>query len=115
MLAENYVDDMKGGRDALPRNCESLLFEEPWQGRAFGMALALANAKAYQWESFRQSLISTIGNWDQTHEASDPTWNYYEQWLSAFEKLVLGSGLISPEELDHRTEEFRTRTREEVI
>jgi nitrile hydratase accessory protein len=115
MLSENYAEELRDGRDALPRNCESLHFEEPWQGRAFGMALALANAKAYQWEEFRLSLISTIGNWDQAHEANDPTWNYYEQWLSAFEKLVLEQGLISPQELDRRTEEFRTRTREEVI
>jgi len=112
---EAYLDDLKTGVGAIPRNCESLQFEEPWQGRAFGMALALAEAKSYPWESFRQSLISTIGAWDKTHQPDDETWNYYEQWLAAFEKLVLGQGLISAEELDRRTEEFRTRSRVELI
>ena len=28
-----YVDDLTG-REAIPRNCESLKFDEPWQGRA---------------------------------------------------------------------------------
>lgn len=109
-----YVESLDG-RGAIPRNCESLQFEEPWQGRAFGMALALAEAKAYQWEDFRQSLIGTIGTWDKSHAPDDETWNYYQQWLAAFEKLALARGLVSAEELDRRTEEFLHRTREEVI
>lgn len=109
-----YVNDLTG-RGAIPRNCESLQFEEPWQGRAFGMALALAEAKSYQWEDFRQSLIGTIGAWDKDHAPDDETWNYYEQWLAAFEKLALAKGLIEPDELDKRTEEFLHRTRDEVI
>ncbi|SEG66760.1 nitrile hydratase accessory protein [Methylobacterium sp. 190mf] len=109
-----YLDDLTG-RGAIPRNCESLLFDEPWQGRAFGMALALAEAKSYRWEDFRQSLIRTIGDWDKSHMADDPTWNYYQQWLAAFEQLALDKGLIDPRELDQRTEEFLHRTRDEVI
>ncbi len=109
-----YVDDLTG-REAIPRNCESLKFDEPWQGRAFGMVLALAEAKSYPYEDFRKSLISTIGEWDKTHEPGDETWSYYEQWLAAFEKLALAKGLVTPEELDQRTEEFLHRTRDEVI
>ncbi|CAO3424638.1 nitrile hydratase accessory protein [Azospirillum endophyticum] len=112
---EAFVDDLRDGVGALPRNCESLQFEEPWQGRVFGMALALAEAKSYPWESFRQSLIATIGTWDKSHAPDDETWNYYEQWLSAFETLVLDRGLVTTEEIDRRTEEFRTRSRDEVI
>ncbi len=52
---DQYVSELRDGREAIPRNCESLLFEQPWQGRAFGMALALAEARSYQWEDFRQS------------------------------------------------------------
>jgi nitrile hydratase accessory protein len=113
--AKLYVDELREGRGAIPRNRESLLFHEPWQSRAFGMVLALAEAKHYPYEDFRQSLISTIGTWDRSHEANDPTWNYYEQWLAAFEKLVLGKAIITSEELDRRTKEFQDGSRMETI
>lgn len=115
MSSETFLDGLREGPAAPPRNCESLQFEAPWQGRAFGMVLALAETNAYKYEDFRQSLIATIGNWDRMHERNDPTWDYYEQWLKAFESLVLKNGLVSSEELDRRTEEFQARTREEVI
>ncbi|MCJ8143689.1 nitrile hydratase accessory protein [Ancylobacter sp. A5.8] len=111
---DGYIEDLTG-REAIPRNCESLKFDEPWQGRAFGMVLALAEAKSYPYEDFRKSLISTIGEWDKTHVPGDETWSYYEHWLAAFEKLVLEKGLIDHGELDRRTEEFLHRTRDEVI
>ncbi len=113
--AEIFVGDLRDGRSAPPRNCESLKFDQPWQGRVFGLALALAERKSYPWESFRQSLIGTIGSWDETHAPDDPTWEYYQQWLSALEKLVLDLGLISDAELAERTLAFQNRTREEVI
>ncbi len=110
-----YVEGLRAGAAALPRRCDRLSFDEPWQGRAFGLVLALAEGNAYRFEDFRQSLISTIGNWESSHAVDDPSWEYYEQWLAAFERLVVDRGIVTPEELDRRTEEFRTRTREEVI
>lgn len=115
MQSESFLDALRDGRSAPPRNCESLQFEAPWQGRAFGMVLALAEANAYKYEDFRQSLIATIGEWDKAHDRADATWSYYEQWLKAFEDLVVHNGLVTPEELDQRTREFQARTREEVI
>ena len=58
---KNRVDQLCGDRSALPKNQERLVFDEPWQGRAFGLALALAEQGAYQWDEFRASLISNIG------------------------------------------------------
>ena len=67
MTTSTFLDGLREGRTAPPRNCESLQFEAPWQGRAFGMVLALAEANAYKYEDFRQSLIATIGKWDHAH------------------------------------------------
>ncbi|BEU25608.1 nitrile hydratase accessory protein [Paraburkholderia caribensis] len=106
---------LNSGMSAPPMVCDSLQFEEPWQSRLFGLALALSEAGTYPWESFRQSLISTIGAWEKGHALDDPTWRYYEQYLGAFEKLVTDLGLVDPDTLDKRTEEFRLRTRKEVI
>ena len=45
-------------------------FEEPWQGRVFGMARVLAEQGCYTWDEFRCHLLNetenrrTIGSFD---------------------------------------------------
>ena len=48
------------GQAALPRKNGELVFDEPWQGRVFGMAVALHEQGLYDWEEFRQALIAQI-------------------------------------------------------
>src|SRR5581483_11355715 len=54
------VADM-GGSAAMPRKNGELVFAAPWEGRAFGLAVALSDQGLYNWEEFRQSLITQIG------------------------------------------------------
>ena len=89
------VTEMMGDVDRPPRLNGSLCFAQEWERVAFGIALALAKNGAFEWESFRQNLIETIGNWEQTHELQDPSWNYYDSFLEALEKAVLNSGLAT--------------------
>lgn len=112
---QTRVEQLCGDRSALPKNQERLVFDEPWQGRAFGLALALAEQGSYQWEEFRTSLISHIGAWDRTHAADDPDWHYYQHWLASLEKLAMDKALITEETLNARTQEFLERRRDEVI
>lgn len=92
--------------NAPPRSNGELLFARPWEGRAFGMAIALSKKGHYEWEDFRQGLISAIAEWEATHCKDDPDWDYYMRWLLALERLTLDSDLISPEELEQRTAEM---------
>jgi nitrile hydratase accessory protein len=94
---------MLGQTDAPPRSNGELLFEKPWEGRAFGMAIALSKKGHYEWEDFRQELIAAIAEWEATHCKDDPDWDYYQRWLLALERLTVDSHLISPEELEQRT------------
>jgi nitrile hydratase accessory protein len=94
-----------------PRSNGELVFEEPWQGRAFGMAVALSEDQCYGWEDFRQHLIAQIAAADAR---DDPT-GYYERWLAAFEHLLTERGIISPTELDERTFEFEFGERDDVF
>jgi nitrile hydratase accessory protein len=91
--------------NAPPRSNGELLFARPWEGRAFGMAIALSKKGHYEWEDFRQNLIGAIAEWEATHCKDDPDWDYYMRWLLALERLTLDSQLISPEELEQRTAE----------
>ncbi|HEY9638593.1 MAG TPA: nitrile hydratase accessory protein [Coleofasciculaceae cyanobacterium] len=97
---------MLGSEDAPPRSNGELLFQRPWEGRAFGIAIALSKKGHYEWEDFRQGLIGSIAEWEATHCKDDPDWDYYQRWLLALERLTLESNLVEPEELEKRTAEF---------
>lgn len=94
---------MLGSADSPPRDNGEILFQRPWEGRAFGMAIALSKKGHYEWEDFRQGLIASIAEWESTHCKDDPDWDYYLRWLASLETLVLKSSLISEEELEERT------------
>jgi hypothetical protein len=47
------------GAAALPRKNGELVFEAPWEGRAFGMAVALSEGRLYGWDEFRARLVTT--------------------------------------------------------
>jgi nitrile hydratase accessory protein len=107
------IDDLPP-TEAPPRANGEMVFAEPWEARAFGIALALSNDGHYDWESFRQSLIASIGHWEADHGADDPSWRYYDRWLEALEHMLLARGLVAADELDRRTEDFMCHAREEV-
>jgi len=97
---------MLGSEDAPPRSNGELLFARDWEGRAFGMAIALSKKGHYEWEDFRQGLIASIAEWEASHCKDDPDWDYYQRWLLALERLTLETQLIDPEELERRTFEL---------
>ena len=99
------------GAIAVPRKNGELVFEEPWEGRVFGMAVALHDQRLYAWQEFQRSLIDEIA---KAESAADGAGRYYERWLASFEQLLAHKGVITPEELDDRTEAFEFGERDEV-
>jgi nitrile hydratase accessory protein len=89
---------------APPRKNGELVFDAPWEGRSFGLALALHEQGVFDWEEFRRRLISSI--------AASPTGDYYEQWLRALESLLVDKGILAPEEIAARVQEFACSRRE---
>ncbi len=87
---------------SVPRRNGELVFQAPWEGRVFGMAVALSDRKVYDWDAFRDRLVSEIAAAEEHGDDS----GYYERWLASFERLLLETDLISAEELDARTAEF---------
>ena len=98
------------GAAALPRKNGELVFDEPWQGRVFGMAVALHESGAYAWEEFRQTLIRQVA----AAEARGGEFAYYEVWLATFEALLEDKGLVTPQELEETTYQFEFGERDEV-
>ena len=87
---------------AVPRRNGELVFEAPWEGRVFGMAVALSDDGRYRWDDFRARLVAEIAAAEEHGDA----YPYYERWLASFERFVLETGAITAAELDARTAEF---------
>ena len=107
---DREVADLKGPA-AMPRRNGELVFNQPWEGRAFGMAVALRDSHRFGWEAFRVRLEREIA---AAGPADDGT-RYYERWLAAFEHLLVDEGLVSSDELILRAVEYRDGLREEVF
>ncbi len=91
-----------GGDADLPRKNGELVFEAPWEGRAFGLAVALSDGGHYHWRDFRERLITEIASAEQ----GDAPSSYYERWLASLEKLAIAQGLITRKELDQRMVDY---------
>jgi nitrile hydratase accessory protein len=93
------VASMLGQGDSPPRLDGKLCFAQQWQRQVFGVALALSKAGYFDWEDFRLKLIAAIGEWEDSHRLDDPSWSYYERWLTALERLLVEQGLVAAEDL----------------
>jgi cobaltochelatase CobN len=110
-LSVDRVVAVMEDRAALPRKNGELVFEEPWQGRVFGMAVALHERGLFEWEEFRRALIARIAD----AEARPGPFVYYEIWLRTFEDLLAGKGLVTGAELDETTYQFEFGERDDVF
>ena len=94
---------------ALPRKNGELVFEAPWEARAFGLAVALNEAGVYPWRDFSQGLAAETAAMEQQGAHA----SYYERWLETLEKLAIARGLVTLDELDARTAEYAFRAHDE--
>ena len=73
------IDVDVSGPAAPPRLNGELVFDAPWQGRAFGMAVALLEHHGLGWDDLRRHLVVAI--------ADRPDAPYYEQFVEALAAL----------------------------
>lgn len=96
------------GPAAPPRDNGELVFAEPWESRAFGMAVSLHDAGAFTWPAFQAALISRIGAWESGHPDGG-SWSYYQHWLGALEDVLEAAGSVSSDEVEARARQLRRR------
>ena len=68
------------------------VFAEPWEARAFAMALDVVERSGLRWEEFRRRLVAAIED--------DPQRPYYASWVVALERLVLDTAAVTAEDLE---------------
>jgi len=84
----------------IPRDHEGPVFREPWEARAFAMALALHARGLFTWPEWADALANEIKRAQAAGDA-DTGETYYRHWLAALEHLVAAKK-IAPEGELHR-------------
>lgn len=92
------VDRPIADEPTLPRRNGELVFDTPWESRAFGLAVALHEAGLVEWEEFRARLIDEIRTWERARPGEE-RWSYYERWHDALERLLVESGVVTVDEI----------------
>jgi nitrile hydratase accessory protein len=73
------------------------VFAEAWQAQAFAMVVKLHERGIFTWREWAAALAAEI---------KENRGEYYEQWLSALEKLAERKELMSREERESRIDEW---------
>ena len=74
-LSNHSIADMEG-EAALPRKNGEMVFQDPWEGCVFALAVALYERRFYKWNEFRDRLIAEIASAER-HQVDS---SYYERW-----------------------------------
>ncbi len=97
------VHDM-GGRDRFFRPLEPIdpdepPFSEPWEGKAFALALLANRVAGTNLHAFRHAI----------ERVPEPDYlsGYYERWLASAEILLLDSGILAPGAVEARARKLR--------
>ncbi len=83
---------------AIPRRNGEPVFNEPWESRAFGMAVGLCERGYYAWSEFQAGLIAEISAADARQEQS----TYYERFLRVLQRLIVEKKICTAGEIEDR-------------
>lgn len=99
------ADKMKQS-PALPVDDDGPVFSEPWEAKAFAMAVRLAEAGLFTWAEWTDALSNEIA---AARAAGDPDLGdtYYMYWMRALETLVTRKSGIGAIDIEQQTEEWR--------
>ena len=87
------------GPSAPPRANGELVFEAPWEGRAFGIVMTLCAQGVIEWAQFREHLITEIAGWENA-PSPKPEWSYYTCWLAAMERVLTNCGALQSADIE---------------
>lgn len=98
-------EEVKALVQNLPLLSDDLAFDEPWQLRAFALAIAAHKSGQYPWSDFQSALIASIKGWEGVGEVGDAAWSYHEHWLDAIQAVMVDNDLVDVDLLEERVRE----------
>jgi nitrile hydratase accessory protein len=74
------------------------VFAEPWQARAFALALALSERGMFSLRDFQAALIGKITAFEKGQCIAGTT-DYYTRWIEALEEILLQKSMLPSDRL----------------
>jgi nitrile hydratase accessory protein len=86
---------------ALPRDNDGPVFNQPWEAKAFALALRLSEVGCFSWPEWVKIFSQEIKT---AQDRGDPDLGdtYYRHWLNALERICAAKGLVGGEDMDRR-------------
>lgn len=109
MSAGGTVDLAVEGPSAPPRLNGELVFDAPWQTRAFGMAAALVEAGEIDWAQFQTALIGRVRVADSTDADTGSPSVYWQCWLDSLGEVAARARLVDRSAWSDRSERLAAR------
>jgi len=91
---------------ALPRDEDGPVFKEPWEAKAFALAVRLSEADCFTWSEW-VAIFSQEIKTAQSQGDPDLGDTYYRHWLSALERICAEKSLVGREDMQHRKATWR--------
>ena len=91
---------------ALPRDQDGPVFNQPWEAKAFALAVRLSDAGCFTWPEWVKIFSQEI---KMAQEQGDPDLGdtYYQHWLNALERICAAKGLVGSEDMHTRKATWR--------
>ena len=91
---------------ALPRDDNGPVFNQPWEAKAFALAVRLSEAGCFTWPEWVKIFSREI---KAAQEQGDPDLGntYYRHWLNALERICTAKGLVGKEDMHRRKAAWR--------
>lgn len=97
------------GPAAPPRANGEIVFDSPWQGRAFGVAAALVEQNQFTWSDFQTALIAAVGVADAEGQDTGEPACYWQCWLDALATVAEDGDLVGVDDWSARCLELAAR------
>jgi nitrile hydratase accessory protein len=82
----------------IPRDTDGPVFSEPWEARAFALAVALHDGGLFAWSEWAAALGEEIERAQGSGDRGTGD-GYYRHWLAALERIVAAKGVTTREAL----------------
>jgi len=91
---------------SLPRDEHGPVFNQPWEAKAFALAVRLSEAGCFTWSEWVKFFSHEIR---AAQERGDPDMGdtYYQHWLFALERICAAKGLVGDEDMRRRKADWR--------
>ena len=91
---------------ALPRDTDGPVFNQPWEAKAFALAVRLSEAGYFTWPEWVKIFSREIKAAQERGDA-DFGDTYYQHWLNALERICAAKGFVDDEDMHRRKAAWR--------